>query len=102
LLTSLTNYSSIAILKSFSIEVQCEVLSITSTLAPNDVKFFKNDPAVVMPFNFVEFPLCGLSYTLSPSLTFVSMDLAIKKIKIESFNYSDRGKYLMRLDILSA
>jgi hypothetical protein len=71
LLTKLTNYPSITISKSFTIEVQCEVILIASTLVPTDVKFLKDDPAVVMPFNFVEFPLCGLTYTLTPALTFV-------------------------------
>ena len=102
LLTSLTNHSSISISKSFTIEVQCEVISITSILVPNDVTFLKDDPAVMMPFNYVEFPLCGLSYILNPSLTFVSMDLATKKIKVESLNYTDRGQYKMRLDVISA
>ena len=55
-----------------------------------------------MPFNFVEFPLCGLTYNLSPSLTFVSIDLVTKKIKVESFSYFDRGTYPIRLDVLSS
>ena len=62
----------------------------------------KDDPAVVMPINYVDFPLCGLTYNLSPSLSFVSMDLANKNIKVESFRYFDRGTYPMRLDVLSA
>ena len=102
LLTSLTNFSSTTISKSFTIEVQCEVISITSTLVPTSVVFTKDDPAVLMPFNYVEFPLCGLTYNLSPSLTFVSIDLVTKKIKVESFSYFDRGTYPMRLDVLSA
>ena len=102
LLTSLTNFSSTTISKSFTIEVQCEVISITSTLVLSDIVFMKDDPAVVMPFNYVEFPLCGLTYNLSPSLSFVSMDLANKNIKVESFRDFDRGTYPMRLDVLSA
>ena len=102
LLTSLTNFSSITISKSFTIEVQCEVISITSSLVPTGVVFTKDDPAVVMPINYVDFPLCGLTYNLSPSLTFVSMDVVTKNIKVESFSYFDRGTYPIRLDVLSA
>ena len=102
LLTSLKNFSSTTISKSFTIEVQCEVISITSTLVPTGVIFTKDDPPVVVPFNYVEFPLCGLTYNLSPSLTFVSFDLTSKKIKVESFSNVDRGTYPMRLDVLSA
>jgi hypothetical protein len=30
------------------------------------------------------------------------MDLATNKIKVESLNYTDRGQYKMRLDVISA
>ena len=55
-----------------------------------------------MPYSFVEFPLCGLTYTLTPTLPFVSFNTALSQVTVMSTNPGDRGTYPLKLDANAA
>jgi hypothetical protein len=50
-----------------------------------------------MSFEFSEFPVCGLTYSLTPALPFVAFDPNAKKIEVYSEDLEDAGLYNMIL-----
>lgn len=68
MLVTLQNYPAVPnISKTFQIQVQCEVLSIKTIAFPTDQTYrLLLDKPIVLQFGFLEYPLCGLTYAVSP------------------------------------
>jgi len=69
---SLTSYSGVtSIMKNFVVTIKCKVLNIKANIAPMNSKYnIKLDPPLILPFNFTQFPACGLKYSISPVVPF--------------------------------
>jgi hypothetical protein len=82
-----------SILIGFNAIIECEVLTNTVVIQPLTTSKFTIgvDLKVSMSFAFSEFPVCGLTYSLTPALPFVTFDPNAKKIEVYSEDLEDAG-----------
>jgi hypothetical protein len=85
----------------FTLQVACAILSLTVVTQPPAYTFFKPvvDPPLVMNFSFLQSPVCGLSYTLTPMPSFASLDSVNGQIILNP-KPSDFGTWNFSLDVV--
>jgi hypothetical protein len=81
------------------ITIVCEVQKIDVVTAPAIASVYNIllDPAYTMPFKFSEFPLCGLTYRLTVSKPFATVNNQLQSISINSQSIADAGTYKLEL-----
>lgn len=70
-------------------------MSITAVTSPKDTLFrVFFDLPIAISYNFIEFPSCGLAYSISPLQSFVNINTRTKTITVFSSDPKVRGEYL--------
>lgn len=84
---------------SFTAIIECEVLINSIVVQPSTITIFTIgvDLKTSLYFSFTEFPACGLTYSLNPTLPFTTLDLDAKRIEVYSENLEEAGTYNMVL-----
>jgi hypothetical protein len=65
------------------IEPTCDVTLIVTNQSPASIDYFLHvDKVKEIPFDFTETPACGLKYSISPYLSFVTLDPESRLIRV--------------------
>lgn len=100
LTVSLADFPTIpSIVLSIKIKIECEVFRIDVITSPAITSIYNIllDPTITMPFQFSEFPKCGLTYRLSVNTSFATLNSQSRTITISSQNVADAGNYKLSL-----